>query len=124
MQDIEIYLRNADPTALEAWLRERFKSVSLTPLPNNGGLQGQVGFEDRKIPVRLFFNAAGKQFSSLWFQSCETPWEDDLACARDVHRALGIEVRCMAEGWTEGMEESDGLWWVIRDGEEKQRHWR
>ena len=124
MQDIEIYLRQADPDAVQRWLSKRFDGVSLQSLPNDGGLRGELSLNGSRIPVSLFFRSAGKQFSTLWFNSPNVPWADDLACAREAHAELGIEVRCMAEGWSEGMEEDEGLWWVIRDGEERQLRWR
>ena len=72
------------------------------------------------IPVTWLPKAVGK-WNSLYLESDQTPWADDVACARAAHAALGVEVRCAPGGWVEEDGEEDADRWIriSADGEEE-----
>ncbi|MFE8073209.1 hypothetical protein QQM79_19275 [Marinobacteraceae bacterium S3BR75-40.1] len=121
--DIEIYIRDVDIEALKQWLEQRFDAVDLSPLDNNAGYKGAVVSGDHRVPVSLFFRAGGNRYSSLTFDSSHTPWETDLACAREAFEALGTEIRCSTGEWQEGMPEENEYWWRIDARGEKKARW-
>lgn len=122
MNDIEIYIRDPAPKAIEAWLQSHFEYVELAPFPAGKGFKGHVGNTSQKVPVKLFMNAVGK-YASLLLESPDTPWQNDLSCARDAWQALGKEVRCATGEWQENAEVEEDLWWVLNEEGEKQIRW-
>ncbi|MBZ9558141.1 MULTISPECIES: hypothetical protein [unclassified Modicisalibacter] len=118
--DIEIYLAEADITALDEWLGSR---LDAPPLQRRGKRQWRSDghCQARTIPVMLVENAADG-YASLWFDSDATPWPRDIDCARDAARALGCEVRCSLGGWQPG-DDPDRFWQVRADGQEGAITW-
>ena len=93
--DIEIYLRDASQDAVTEWLNQAVGSCSAWQA------KGKT-FKCRAgdIPVTWLPKAVGK-WHSLLLESDATPWEDDVACARDAYQAFGVEIRCAPGGWQE-----------------------
>lgn len=121
--DIEIYLLNPDVQQVVAWLAQRFDSVMAQTndkLPATAW-SALVQHGDHQLPVMLVLKASS-QFASLWFNSPHSPWADDLACAQDLHAALGFEVRCSPSGWEEGQESE--LWYQLRHGQLNLIPWK
>ena len=117
--DIEIYLKDADHQAVAAWL-----GVALGPC-SPWRQQGQtykcsLDSPAGVIPLTWLPKAVGK-WSSLFLESDQTPWEDDLAFARAAHAALGVEIRCAPGGWQEeeSVEDADRWMRLSADGEEE-----
>ena len=119
--DIEIYLLNCTREDIESWLTSRFEAFQTGkhhyPIYNYS-----IHHHGHDIPVMLVENAAEKRFTSLWFNSAETPWPTDQACAEEVFAALHCEVRCAPGGWQEG-DEPD-LWWRVNAQGEGLITWR
>ena len=115
--DIEIYLKDedVDHKAITAWL-----SVALGPC--SGWTQrGQTWkCTAGAVPVTWLPKAVGK-WNSLYLESDQTPWTDDIACARAAFAALGVEVRCAPGTWVEEEGEEDADRWirVSADGEQE-----
>ena len=88
--DIEIYLKDADVDhkQIAQWLGEAVGPCS------EWQQKGQT-FKCKagNIPVTWLPKAVGK-WNSLYLESDQTPWADDVACARAAFAALGVEVRC------------------------------
>jgi len=97
--DIEIYLKDADHTAIGEWLNSALGSC--TPWQQKGQTYKCTAGD---VPVTWLPKAVGK-WNSLYLESDSTPWADDLACAQAAYAALNVEVRCAPGGWQE--EESD-----------------
>ena len=97
--DIEIYLKDADHTAITGWL-----STAIGPC-SPWQQKGQT-YKCRAgdIPVTWLPKAVGK-WHSLLLESDATPWATDRDCAEAACAALGVEVRCAIGGWSE--DESD-----------------
>ena len=112
--DIEIYLKDAEQPAIAAWL-----SQALGPC-SDWQQKGQTyQCTAGKIPVVWLPKAVGK-WHSLLLDSDNTPWADDLECARAAFAALGVEVRCAPGGWDEEESEEEADHWIriSADGEE------
>lgn len=113
--DIEIYLRDDHLDALTGWLGTLGE---LSMLPPSGLTQRGMLTTTSAISLMIVRKAAGK-WASIWFDSPDSPWANDLDCARAVHAAIGQEVRCSVGGWTEADGEADADRWlkVNADGE-------
>lgn len=104
--DIEIYLKDAELPAVTAWLELAIGPC--TPWQTRGQTsQCRAG----DIPVTWMPKAVGR-WSSLLLASDQTPWEDDLACAKAAFAALGVQVRCAPGSWSEEQGEEDADRWL------------
>lgn len=123
--DIEIYIKHATAEMLLAWLTKQFGEVELDQLneENLSGSQLIKGFVGKQVPLVITPKAAGKAYTSVWFQSTDTPWKNDLECAESVASFFDLEVRCSAEGWTEEEGEDEEKWWCLYEGEKKLVRW-
>ncbi|WP_346795797.1 hypothetical protein R5M92_10065 [Halomonas sp. Bachu 37] len=118
--DIEIYLAKARLDDLNAWLATILDAPPLTPAGKDkwkteGRCQGE------RIPVLLVEQIADG-FSSLWFDSGDSPWITDQDCAQQAAERLGVEVRCSLGGWHPG-DDPDRFWQVFPDGREGPVEW-
>jgi hypothetical protein len=104
--DIEIYIKDADQAAVSAWLEKAIGPCS------EWRAQGEtVKCTAGSIPVTWLPKAVGK-WNSLFLDSDKTPWDDDVACARDACAALDVEVRCAPGSWSEDQGEEDADRWL------------
>nr|WP_298250936.1 hypothetical protein [uncultured Halomonas sp.] len=118
--DIEVYLAKAPLEALNEWLGAAIDAEPLAPAgKGKWRTRGRLG--DSEIPVLLVERAADG-FASLWFDSAQTPWPNDAACAHAAALRLGGEVRCSLGGWQPG-DEPDRFLSVLPDGREEEIHW-
>ncbi|MFP5383052.1 MAG: hypothetical protein ACLGHG_03175 [Gammaproteobacteria bacterium] len=117
LPDIEIYVRDATVEDIRSWLEKRLGT--LTAEPSRGTMNRfAVDTNGVTIPVRIITAAVGKAWTSIWLDSPDTPWADDLACARDCFAVLGREVRCAAGNWDESRgDDPDAFIKVDADGE-------
>lgn len=120
--DIEIYLAGARPDAILAWLQQRFPESTASALRPAGKRQWrvQVSHGSHAIPV-LVIEEAAPGFTSVWFDSPQTPWPDDISCAREAFAHFRIEVRATPGSWQEG--DDPDLWWHIDAAGEGPIHW-
>ena len=115
--DIEIYVKDASVDEVRGWLEKRLGT--LVAEPSRGAMAHfNASRETSTIPVRVMPGAVAKHWTSVWLDSPDTPWANDLACARDCFSFLGKEVRCAAGGWNEqGNDDPDAFIRVTADGE-------
>lgn len=119
--DIEIYIKNAEHTDIVKWLSQRFDSF--TSLGHKGVLHTwHASYQDHTFKVAIHERALGKSWSSVWFQSDNTPWSIDLDCAREAAKVLNLQVRCIASGWQEG--DNPDEWWKLENGTEEKIEWK
>lgn len=117
--DIEIYLKDADHPAVADWLASRLGPCGDWRRAGQT-LKGVIA----GIPVTWLPHAVGK-WHSLLLESDATPWADDLACAREAHAALGVEIRCAPGSWSEAEGEEDADRWISVGAEgEREITWR
>ena len=118
--DIEIYLKDGDQQAVTDWLNATIGPC--TPWRRQG--QTFKCQTANGAPVTWLPNAVGK-WHSLFIESEQTPWEDDLGFARAAHAALGIEIRCAPGGWEEEESIDAADRWIKINGEGEQEFvWR
>ena len=120
--DIEIYIQHAGADTILAWLATRFPASAGAKARPTGKKQWRLIVEEQKqsIPV-LIIEGASPGFTSVWFDSVHTPWEDDIACAREAHAHFRTAVRASAGSWQEG--DDPDSWWHIDDHGEGLLHW-
>ena len=115
--DIEIYLKDADVNYkdITAWL-----GATLGPCTDWVKEGKTYRCTSGNVPVTWVPKAVGK-WNSLYLESEQTKWDDDIACARDAFDALKIEVRCATGPWVEeeGEEITDRWMRISVDGEEE-----
>lgn len=106
--DIEIYLEEVKSGRehVVEWLSETLGPC--TPWVKKGQVRKCTA---GGIPVTWMPNAVGK-WNSLYLESDQTPWEDDIACAKAAFEALKVEVRCAPGTWVEEQGEADADRWI------------
>jgi hypothetical protein len=108
--DIEIYVKNTSAASAEKWLQAMGWNTDAAII-NRTTTKVIVNTDDNTFPV--FVVSSGK-FISIWFQSEQTPWGNDLDCAKQAWQHFGKEIRASQGGWVE--DKKDDRWWKI-DGE-------
>ena len=117
--DIEIDVKRPDEGAIRAWLDRRF---GITGESKRGSaLIYRLG--DSGMECVVVDNAVKGGYTSVWFRSNQTPWEDDHACAVEAFSEFGLEVRCSASPWADGDAEEGG-WIRMPDKGESRVNWR
>lgn len=128
--DIEIYVKNTSAQMILTWLNSHFNKVNI-PLKEEDISTGKTvcGFlkhennSTNSIKAVITPQAAGKAFTSIWFQSDITGWKNDEECAMSFVEQFDIEIRCSAGGWQESEEENSEQWWLITQKEKKLIRW-
>ncbi|WP_296055953.1 hypothetical protein [uncultured Amphritea sp.] len=119
--DIEIYIKDRSLERITQWLQGLCQSLK------RDFEQGQVhhfigSIDDCEIPVMIHEKVSGKAWTSIWFNSDQTPWVKDLDCAEQAARELDTEIRCIASGWTTGDDPDE--WWRVEKDTIEKIHWR
>ncbi len=112
--DIEVYVRSIKPDAAVEWLQHlAWEIVETKTFGRNVKIEARIN--NTTIPILAV--PSDKKFTSIWFQSIHTPWDSDLACAREAMAYFQTEVRASQGGWQE--ETEDERWWKInKEGEQ------
>lgn len=121
--DIEIYILSCPTERIIRWLEQDFAVTSVSKVSDTA-TKVFLEHDGKPIPVTILEQAAGKKFTSVWFDSAGTPWADDMTCAKHAHQNLNCEVRCNFQGWSESEEQDPDLWWRINDKDEGPFIWR
>jgi len=125
--DIEIYIKHLNAEDLHDWLVLHFDDLKQGNFSTERFQQGKAcqikaRHKNNKIPIFITPGAAGKAYCSVWFQSADTPWSNDLECAEDCLKQIDTEIRCSAEGWQEEEALDSEQWWCLtRDGKKRVR---
>ncbi len=121
INDIEIYVKNLPLEDIRGWLEDTFKSVIFVKT----GQQVhdlEVSVDDKAIPVMIVERAVGKAWTSVWFKTSGTPWQDDTECARSIQNSKQCRVRCNSGPWQEGADMDE--WWQLDEkGQETIIKW-
>jgi hypothetical protein len=122
--DIEIYIKNTEPDQIIAWLNSLTNNLLIDKQDSNSTALS-LSFNTATIQARIQQNVSGKAWSSLWFKQNETPWDNDLDCAKAASIALTTQVRCVKSGWSDQEDISDEeQWWKIEDNETVLISWK
>lgn len=116
--DIEIYVRRPELASITDWLDERF---GIQSRKRSGSTL--LCHLDRPAIECVIVENASDGFTSIWFKSSRTPWEDDRACAREAFERFGLEVRCSIGSWHESGQADEDDWLAITDAGEKSIRW-
>ncbi|MCO4838098.1 MAG: hypothetical protein KC426_08435 [Oceanospirillaceae bacterium] len=119
--DIEIYVKSVSPDAVKAWLET--VTVSLDVQSSNPKRQAYwatfadaVQDQQKEFEI-IVLNKVQSNFSSIWFNTKNTPWATDKACAQAAFAHFNSAIRCVVSGWQEG--DSPDQWLHIdSEGEE------
>ncbi len=65
----------------------------------------------------VVLNAGRTGFTSIWIDSKDTPWANDVEMGRAAFAALNTEVRCVESAWTSG-DDPDQWLQINADGEQ------
>jgi hypothetical protein len=119
-QDIEIYIAATPAAEALAWLATRFPDHE-PPRPA-GKRQWQQRLHHGEAVVQvLVIEDASPGFTSVWFNSPDTPWSSDMDCAREAFSHFGREVRATAGTWKEDADPDE--WWCLSASGERLIQW-
>jgi len=126
--DLEIYLKRVPANDIIEWLNTVFDDVSVLTNPSSTQAPKQAPLKalstvcliQQTMACTISENVAKGGFTSVWFKTNETPWENDHECAISAFEHFQIETRCSTGGW-EG--EDDGGWLRITDKGSQTVNW-
>ncbi len=100
--DIEIYIKSVSPEAIKAWLENCTSSLAVkSSSPKCQAYWATFAGTEQEFEI-ITLNKVESNFSSVWFNTSNTPWVDDRACALSALAHFQSSVRCVASGWQEG----------------------
>ena len=124
MRDLEVYIRDADFSAVLEWLADHLDGLDALNEPVAGKPCKAAGYyRGGRVRVSLYPDAGGKRYTSLILEGDDLPWESDLACGRSAWRALESEIRCSPGDWKEGEPVQDEKWWRLDQRGEQLAVW-
>ena len=112
--DIEIYLKRVTADEVIQWLEQVFGSAVVERTDPN--TRCQLG----DVFCTITEQVAKGGYTSVWFESNQTPWTTDHECAKQAFEYFKVETRCSTGGW-EG--EDDGGWLRITEKGEQLVNW-
>ena len=101
LDDLEIYLAIDDVAAVMNWLTSSLPHFELVR-SSKKGCKFRCGVNALTSNGMVVLNAGRTGFTSVWIDSKDTPWADDVAMARSAFAALHCEVRCVESAWSNG----------------------
>ncbi len=110
--DIEIYVLSCPTSRIIDWLTDEFL-VLKSPATSGLATKLWIKHNDTDIEVTILEQAAGKRFTSIWFNSDKTPWATDSDCAQHAYQALQHEIRCNFQSWEEAGDQDPDQWWRV-----------
>lgn len=121
-EDFEIYIHKATLDDVSAWLTSLFPGLEKTTGDKTKTHRFKAHWNNELLPITVIERAAKPGFTSVWFDSGNTPWESDKACALAAFAALQKPVRCNPAFWQEG--DDPDLWLEINAEGEQSVIWR
>jgi hypothetical protein len=110
---MEIYVRNATVDEVEAWMQEVFDAVET--VREAPAWQAAVTHEEATVTSQITLHVQAGDWTSVWFEDGDLPWDTVTACARSAYDAVGKETLCYPD------RHEDEPWKMLRlhpdDGE-------
>jgi len=101
LDDLEIYVASNDLDAITQWLEQSLAHCEITRRSKKG-CKFLCGQQELSSEGMVVLNAGRTGFTSIWINSKDTPWTNDVDMARSAFKALGGEVRCVESAWSKG----------------------
>ena len=89
--DVEVYIRTHDPDPILKWVRS---TIGKELLVDDAGDSQIFHCRHKDVVIPVVLTKVDDEFTSIWFNSDQTPWRGHLDCARDAYQNTRIEVRC------------------------------
>lgn len=104
--DLEIYVADINVEQSLEWLSQLFTQVAKTKKVKGMPKQAfPFNFEhDGKGYDGIIYDRVADGFTSIWLNSQDLPWQDDLAWGAVAAKALNKEVRVTAGGWDQNQD--------------------
>ncbi|MBL4866824.1 MAG: hypothetical protein JKY67_10680 [Pseudomonadales bacterium] len=118
--DIEIYAQQIKLEYIIEWLTSTFDNLRETSSRNKQH-QYIATWKTELMPI-LILEAVSDGYTSIWIDSPQSPWTNDIECARDAFKILQTEIRCIKGSW-DSSEDPD-LWWSISEKGENSVIWK
>lgn len=123
--DLEIYIAQLDVENSLAWLSQLFDKVSKTKKVKGMPKQSfPFVFEYKQQSYEgVIYDKVADEFTSIWLNSSQLPWSDDLELAKLAANQLNKEVRVTQGGW--GPDQNPDAWLqVLADGTTREIIWK
>jgi hypothetical protein len=117
-RDIEIYVRDCPPERLVAWLGRVVGPVG--PAEEAGSA---LVYPSRVGAVVVRPDIEDGPFVGVWFNTPDSPWGSDVACARQAAQELGCTVRCDPGEHSSEVHWASDVFLEISGDEEKLITW-
>jgi hypothetical protein len=121
LSDLEIYVKLDKLEPIESWLARHFAGISVVRSKGRTRTY-HAQWQGMTIEIFLCRDAGHTGFSSVTFNQKDIPWHNDVDCAREACRALGVEIRCSESAWQEG--DDPDLWYSVRPDGESRMVWK
>ena len=127
--DIEIYIKSPNADQIITWLSQQFNEIKIdlddSKLKKSQTIHGEVLKEGLAgcIELSITPHAAEPAFTSIWFKSAGTGWQNDEECSVSFVEMFENEVRCSNSGWTEGEDNMNEEWISFKGGKRKRISW-
>ncbi|MFQ3230425.1 hypothetical protein [Reinekea sp.] len=104
--DLEIYIADINVEQSLEWLSQLFTQVTKTKKVKGMPKQAfPFNFEhENKRYEGIIYDRVADGFTSIWLNSHELPWQDDLTWGKVAAQTLSKEVRVTAGGWDQSQD--------------------
>lgn len=118
--DLEVYVEGEPLEALQEWLMAALPGSELRNTSKKGFRINGL-YNNAATPITVVKNAGNTGFTSVWIQSLNAPWDNDISLAKQLHKDLKVTVRCNASPWQNGDDPDE--WYEISSKGESSVHW-
>ena len=101
LDDLEIYLLSNELEQIKHWLTQRLPAVEFIG-NSKRGFRFKFNYQQQVNQGQVHCNAGNTGFTSVWLRNKASPWENDVAMARDAFAFLQVTTRCIESAWSKG----------------------
>lgn len=117
--EIEVYISEYSPKRLMSWLEKMFG-----PLELRGKTGLATTYKSDIGPIIIAPKVEDGPFTSIWFNTPNSPWATDVDCARHVSKELDCVVRCCPGKHFPEVPQESNIFVEISDGKESLIAWQ